>query len=737
MKFRIGFLPVNPIFPCKGKILQRNHSNVGRLRIVMQSVARATPFLLAALVIISSSSGCIGNSEQADEQNYLESLSIAAEINPELVGTEQDPNLLANFLSKELNADVTIYPVQSEGAMIEALRFGHADIALMSSSTAWMSWKEYGLEVLGADEKSDGRAYYNANAWVKSDSEMALAHLDDDPLTDPFALLSGKTSCHTGWLDSVGMMMPMGFLLGLGYANIIGDPNDVESLRNTIHSFFNDNSSIPESGTPYFGFHGALRCLSDGTGDVAFVKDTTVDTFCADDLPDREDWCLERSEYVSLTSFGKAPSSALMYNPEFLNQSVALSIASTLVSMSEDPESSTLLLNTLNSPGIISTNAQEHLGGYSAIVVNIPGMQSYFTQSNGDSSKPNLSLIRIAFGPKQSTAQDADFDSLENYLESSLEVDIEVVRFDSNNAMIENLSEGEIELAFIGGIAAWSAWKQNNLSLMAAVQNPDERIYSFSQAWVRSDSEIAAANNDNDPLTDPFALLADSNPCLTGLIDPVGALIPMSFLVQNQYSQNEADSWNPYLLQESISSFFDSHSLNFPAVNSEYYGVSGALRCLSEESGDVAIVTDSTVETLCGNTDSEENQEWCLEREEYVGLQVFGKVPGQSVMYNPVFLDVVSRTAVLNSLTLLNYEIYLENFSRAGTIYTGCYDFSTHVIDEDSPKSDCGSEILANIFDSPGIVRTTPQVHLGSFSQTMAVFPGLSVYVEEYPVSDE
>ena len=125
-------------------------------------------------------------------------------------------------------------------------------------------------------------------------------------------------------------------------------------------------------------------------------------------------------------------------------------------------------------------------------------MQSYFIQSNGDSSKPNLSLIRIAFDQKQSTAQDAD-DSLENYLESSLEVDIEVVRFDSNNAMIENLSEGEIELAFIGGIAAWSAWKQNNLSLMAAVQNPDERIYSSSQAWVRSDSEPAAANNDNDP----------------------------------------------------------------------------------------------------------------------------------------------------------------------------------------------------------------------------------------------
>ena len=30
--------------------------------------------------------------------------------------------------------------------------------------------------------------------------EMAAAHLDDDASTDPFALLEGKVSCHTGWL---------------------------------------------------------------------------------------------------------------------------------------------------------------------------------------------------------------------------------------------------------------------------------------------------------------------------------------------------------------------------------------------------------------------------------------------------------------------------------------------------------------------------------------------------------
>ena len=53
-----------------------------------------------------------------------------------------------------------------------------------------------------ADLKSDSRTHYNAHAWVLADSDIAAAHLDDDPSTDPFALLEGKTSCHTGWLKS-------------------------------------------------------------------------------------------------------------------------------------------------------------------------------------------------------------------------------------------------------------------------------------------------------------------------------------------------------------------------------------------------------------------------------------------------------------------------------------------------------------------------------------------------------
>ena len=57
---------------------------------------------------------------------------------------------------------------------------------MMDAASSWMSWKNYGLEALLADEENYGRTYYNSNAWVKSDSDIATYQNDDDQLTDPF-----------------------------------------------------------------------------------------------------------------------------------------------------------------------------------------------------------------------------------------------------------------------------------------------------------------------------------------------------------------------------------------------------------------------------------------------------------------------------------------------------------------------------------------------------------------------
>ena len=46
----------------------------------------------------------------------------------------------------------------------------------------------------------------------------------------------------------------MGYLIGNGYADVVGDGDDVSSLRDTIYAFFNENASIPDSGTRYYGY---------------------------------------------------------------------------------------------------------------------------------------------------------------------------------------------------------------------------------------------------------------------------------------------------------------------------------------------------------------------------------------------------------------------------------------------------------------------------------------------------
>tara|TARA_B100001123_G_scaffold48436_2_gene49182 strand:- start:1119 stop:3200 length:2082 start_codon:yes stop_codon:yes gene_type:complete len=688
--------------------------------------------LLIGILLCSTIAGCIGTEDQETEP--LGELVVAFEIKADYENIDENPQILADYLSEKLNYDVSLYSVDSEGAMIEALRFGNADIALMDGGAAWVGWQQYGLDAMAADEKSDGRTYYNAHAWVRADSEMAAAHLDDDPYTDPFALLEGKTSCHTGWLKSAGMLLPMGYMIGHGYANVIGDPNDIETLRNTIYDFFNDDASIPDSGTPYYGYSGAVKCLSDGTGDVAFAKDSTVDSYCANVIEaDNEEWCLERDQYVALPEFGKAPSHPVMYNPELLDSTAVELVTAALVEMSDDTEGSEILENVLNTPGIVATTAENHMSSYSSLVSNIPGISAYYSDKYtiNETVSPTIDQIRIAFEVK------ADYENIDenpqllaDYLEETLGVDVELYSVDSEGAIIEALRFGHADIAFMDGGAAWVGWKEYDLAVMAADQKSDERTYYHAHAWVRADSEMAAAHLDDDPSTDPFALLEGKTSCHTGWLKSAGMLLPMGYLIGNGYAEVVGDSNDVESLRNTIYNFFNEGA-SIPDSGTPYYGYSGAVKCLSDGTGDVAFAKDSTVDSYCGNEIEGDNEEWCLDRDQYVALPAFGKAPSHPVMYNPGMLDVQTRTAILNALMSLNFENYVENYTTMGQTYTGCYDISIHVIDEESPRNTCGSEILANVLNTPGIVRATSQQHLGSYSELIRNIPGISSYYDD------
>ena len=319
--------------------------------------------------------GCIEGDDTHVEEVVIR---IAFSVKDDYTTYDENPDKLAAYLSEQTGMNVEIYPITSDALALEALRFGSADMAFMDAGAGWVGWQLYDLEVAAADQKSDGRTYYEAHAWVLNGSEIAEAYLDDNESTDPFAVMEGKTSCHTGWLKSAGMLIPTGYLIGNDYAEVVGDQDDIESLRNTIYGYFNEDASIPESGTPYYGYGGALNCLSDGTGDVAFAKDSTPGKYCDnEDSSENSEWCLDIDEYIKLPAFGKAASHPLMYQPETIHELERDAIVAALVALGDSEEGQSILTNILNTPGIVEADAESHLGSYSSLISEVPGISSY------------------------------------------------------------------------------------------------------------------------------------------------------------------------------------------------------------------------------------------------------------------------------------------------------------------------------------------------------------------------
>ena len=339
--------------------------------------------LVMIFFITATMPGCLSSDDAVtfkkcdDPDNCL---TIAFEAKEEYKNTDENPQKLADRLSELLDMDVEIYPVSGAGATIEALRFGKADLGFLDGGAAWLSWQTHGLQVLGAEQKQDGRPFYNAIAWVHKDSDMAKADMDDDPDTDPFALMEGKKSCHTSALGSSGMLLPMGWMIDRGYIEVVGDPDDIESLTNTVKNYFSDESSIPDSGTKYHKYIGSLRCLAEGGKDViSFAKDPTVPDYCGEDP---EDWCFEgeftsTEDFYALPTFGKAPSHPIMYHPD-MDAELVVAIQNAFTVMTENGDDE--LQDVLSTPGITIINTEDHLGNYGSLIEDVPGIEAYFNE---------------------------------------------------------------------------------------------------------------------------------------------------------------------------------------------------------------------------------------------------------------------------------------------------------------------------------------------------------------------
>ena len=368
-----------------------------------------TALSLMTLLLAACVPGCLFASEVeyskcSDDDNCLK---IAFEVKEEYQNTDENPQKLGDRLGELMGQDVEIYPVASAAATIEALRFGNADIGFLDGGAAWLSWNEYGLQVAAAEQKADGRAYYHAVAWVHKDSDMAQASMNGD-VDQALTLMEGKISCHTSALGSSGMLLPMGYLINNSYMDVVGDVNEIDSLHATVTSHFSEDSSIPDSGTPYYRYIGSLRCLAehtlgDATDYISFAKDPTVPDYCGDDP---QDWCFE-GDFTSTedfypiggykengeinTPFGKAPSHPVMYNPDVFTPAEVQALQDAFTTMSSNDADLKILDDVLSTPGMTIIDTESHLGSYGDAIGDVPGITAYFNDKISKTSSSSSS----------------------------------------------------------------------------------------------------------------------------------------------------------------------------------------------------------------------------------------------------------------------------------------------------------------------------------------------------------
>ncbi len=83
------------------------------------------------------------------------------------------------------------------------------------------------------------------------------------------------------------------------------------------------------------------------------------------------------NEYIALPSFGDAPSHPLMYNPSTIDDSVREAVVKALLDLENSVEGRAMLSDILNTPGIVETTSEEHLGSYSSLIEHVPGISVY------------------------------------------------------------------------------------------------------------------------------------------------------------------------------------------------------------------------------------------------------------------------------------------------------------------------------------------------------------------------
>ncbi|XP_038608253.1 serotransferrin [Tachyglossus aculeatus] len=444
-----------------------------------------------------------------------------------------------------------------------------------------------------------------------------------------FKDLSGKKSCHTGLGRFAGWIMPIGRLLDL---NLLKWPGAATMpIEKAVAKFFsascvpcaagkdpdlcrlckgvgNDKCACSDR-EPYYGYSGAFKCLKEGAGDVCFVKHTTVlENLKTQEEQDKFELLCEDdsrkpvSEYLTC-NLAQVPAHAVVARSvdgkrdliwDFLRQAQE--------KFGKDKPEAFQLFSSPHGKDLLFKDSANRL-------LNIPPKMDSALYLGYKTTRAIQNLRK-----EKSTAESKKVLWCTVSKDEKAKCDqwsavsggaVECAVAETTEDCIAKIMKGEADAISLDGGFVYTAGKCGLVPVLAESYAPLDT--SVTPDCVKRPAEgyytVAVAKKSDPNLK--WGQLKGKKSCHTGVGRTAGWNIPMGLL----YNQTHDCKFGEYF-SESCAPGSDVNS-NLCALcagnpktdqvhkcvansNEQYYGYTGAFRCLVEK-GDVAFVKDSTV----------------------------------------------------------------------------------------------------------------------------------------------
>jgi len=231
---------------------------------------------------------------------------------------------------------------RSDCADGSALEAGHAHLVALDGGDLYHTSRTWGAVPVLAEN------YDDSGTAAEYHTVVAMRASSCDDQTTLYSL-KNKRACSTGYRKTAGWRMPIGMLMKKRVMPEINDLCDVNNDAESAAAFFQGmcspgaptgNDAIAETlcssckpaseqgenfcvkgADAYQGYDGALTCLEEGNGDVAFIKHTTIQdhTFRVGSAADYkllcpQGGCMDPDQF-ELCKWATVPSHAVVVNP--------------------------------------------------------------------------------------------------------------------------------------------------------------------------------------------------------------------------------------------------------------------------------------------------------------------------------------------------------------------------------------------------------------------------------------